>query len=330
MRLRPKRQMRSIARMTRPAASPYLTVALAGTAALLASAVLNRQLAKRAERRNPPEGSFVTVDGFDVHYVERGAGRPLVLLHGNGSMLQDFESSGLMDAFASNHRVIAFDRPGFGHTKRPSGSKWGPNEQADLFKAALGQLDASDAIVLGHSWGTAVAIALGVRHPTVVGGLVLVSGYYFPTFRPDFLAIAAPAIPFFGNLLSQTISPLVSRAMWPALLAKIFGPAKVPAKFAGFPEELAMRPTQIHAAAEESALLIPSVAALLKHYGKLGMPVTIIAGEQDRLIDPTSQSERLHREIGQSQYILVPSQGHMVHQTATDVVIGAIASLDER
>ena len=63
-------------------------------AALAASAVLNRVLAKRAERRNPPMGRFITVYGVRLHYVERGTGSPLVLLHGNGSMIQDFVSSG--------------------------------------------------------------------------------------------------------------------------------------------------------------------------------------------------------------------------------------------
>jgi hypothetical protein len=64
--------------------------------ALVASAILNRVLAKMAERRYPPIGRFIVVDGVRLHYVERGTGRPLVLLHGNGSMIQDFDSSGLL------------------------------------------------------------------------------------------------------------------------------------------------------------------------------------------------------------------------------------------
>lgn len=59
-------------------------------ATLAVSAVFNRVLAKKAERRNPPMGRFITVDGVRLHYVERGTGSPLVLLHGNGSMVQDF------------------------------------------------------------------------------------------------------------------------------------------------------------------------------------------------------------------------------------------------
>ena len=70
---------------------PYATAAMVGVAALAISALVNSRLAKDAERRNPPKGRFLEIDGVRLHYVERGKGEPLVLLHGNGSMIQDFE-----------------------------------------------------------------------------------------------------------------------------------------------------------------------------------------------------------------------------------------------
>lgn len=94
--------------------------AVAGGAVLVAAAALvNRQLARKAERENPPAGKFIDVDGVRLHYVERGSGRPLLLLHGNGTMIQDLQSSGLFDLAAEKYRVVAFDRPGFGHSSRP-------------------------------------------------------------------------------------------------------------------------------------------------------------------------------------------------------------------
>src|SRR3954468_21903284 len=96
------------------------------------SALLNRWLAQKAERQNPPLGRFITVDGARLHYVDRGTGTPVVLLHGNGSMIEDFQSSGLIDLAAKNYRVIAIDRPGFGHSNRPRITVWTPQAQADL------------------------------------------------------------------------------------------------------------------------------------------------------------------------------------------------------
>ena len=96
---------------------------------------------------------LVDADGVRLHYLERGEGLPLVLLHGNGSMIQDFVSSGLVDLAARQHRVIVFDRPGYGHSPRPRGRVWSPQAQADLFRAALERLGVSQAVIMGHSWG---------------------------------------------------------------------------------------------------------------------------------------------------------------------------------
>ncbi|WP_315780866.1 alpha/beta hydrolase [Bradyrhizobium sp. SZCCHNPS1003] len=318
--------LRPLARRSRSLAKthPFLLAAAAATAVLAVTALINRRLAKSAERANPPAGQFMDVDGVRLHYVERGTGVPLVLLHGNGSMIQDFASSGLIDLAAQNYRVIAFDRPGFGHSDRPRNVVWTPMAQAGLIKSALDRLGVSEAFVLGHSWGASVAVALALEHPAMVKGMVLASGYYYPTFRSDVVAGSAPAIPLLGDILRYTISPLISRMMWPLLMAKLFGPRSVPAKFAGFPKEMAVRPSQIRASAAEAALMIPDAFRFRRAYGELKMPVVIVAGDQDRLIDIDAQSRRLHHDVRQSTFRRVRGAGHMVHQTATDAVMSSI------
>jgi pimeloyl-ACP methyl ester carboxylesterase len=305
-------------------ASLYLGASAVAVGVLTAVALVNRHLTKKAEHDNPPAGRFLEVNGVRLHYVERGKGGPLVLLHGNGSMIQDFESSGLIDLAAKDHRVIVFDRPGFGYSGRPRGTVWTPNAQAELIQCALAQLGVSNAIVLGHSWGASVAVALALKYPGLVRGLVLASGYYYPTVRPDVIAMATPALPVIGDMLSHTVSPLVSRALWPLMMAKVFGPRRVPAKFSAFPREMALRPSQIRASAAESALMIPDAFQLRSKYADLNMPVVIIAGEEDRLVDIDTQSARLHGDVSQSKFHRVSGNGHMIQQTATDQVMSAI------
>jgi pimeloyl-ACP methyl ester carboxylesterase len=295
--------------------------------ALIAAALLNRHLAKKAERDNPAAGRFLDVNGVRLHYVERGSGEPLILLHGNGSMIEDFESSGLIDLAAKDYRVIVFDRPGFGHSDRPRNVVWTPDAQAELINQALLRLDVSDAIVLGHSWGASVAVALALKYPDLIRGLVLASGYYYPTARTDVIAMGAPALPLIGDLLSHTVSPLIGRAVWPLMMAKIFGPQSVPEKFGAFPKEMAMRPSQIRASAAESALMIPDALKLRDRYADLKMPVAIVAGDQDRLIDIDAQSARLHSDISQSKFFRVAGGGHMIQQTATDQLMSAIRAV---
>ena len=303
---------------------PYLVAAVATVAALTLAAFVNRRLARKAEHDNPPTGQFLRINGVRLHYVERGSGTPLVLLHGNGSMIQDFESSGLIGLASKDHRVIVFDRPGFGHTDRPRNVVWTQAAQAELIASALHRLGVTQAIVLGHSWGASVAVALALKYPKLVQGLVLASGYYYPTLRADVVGLSIPAVPFVGDVLRHSIAPIVTRAIWPLLMAKIFGPQSVPPKFAGFPKELAVRPSQIRASAAESALMMPGAGDLQDQYAALKMPVSIIAGEQDRLIDSNAQSGRLHGNIVQSTFHKAPGAGHMVHQTATASVMVAI------
>jgi hypothetical protein len=78
-----KRLRRSVPGQRRSAQAPsYVIASAVAIAALAATAVVNRHLAKKAEHDNPPAGSFLELNGVRLHYVERGSGEPLVLLHG--------------------------------------------------------------------------------------------------------------------------------------------------------------------------------------------------------------------------------------------------------
>ena len=310
--------------VARSISNPWVLAGGALVGALALSAVGNLLLAQQAKRRNPAIGKFMTVNGVRLHYVDRGKGEPIVMLHGNGSMIQDFDASGITDMAAEKCRVIVFDRVGFGHTGRPGGTIWTPEAQADLLEAALAKLEISRAVILGHSWGASLAVALALRHPQTVGSLVLASGYYYLTARPDFLAMSWPAVPVIGTLFRYTVAPLLGRLIWPLLMRKIFGPAPTPKKFDRFPKAMALRPSQMRASAAESALLIPAAEAFCEQYRNLRTPVVIVAGSADRLVNTDEQSVRLHRELPHSTLHVVPGAGHMVHQTAPDVVLATI------
>jgi pimeloyl-ACP methyl ester carboxylesterase len=294
-------------------------------AALAAMAMVVRYRTRQAERDNPPLGQFIDVDGARLHYVERGQGQPVVLLHGNGTMAQDFDVSGLLDLAADKYRVIAFDRPGYGYSERPRNRIWSPAAQAELLYRALQRLGVERPIVLGHSWGTLVAVALALKHPEYVRSLVLLSGYYYPTPRLDVPLLSPPAIPVIGDLMRHTISPLLGRMIWPAMLRKIFGPSPIPARFTDeFPVWMALRPSQLRASAAETALMIPAAAGLSKRYRELDMPVVIMSGADDRHVTAKRHSERLHEELPHSDLLLAPGVGHMIHHLEQHQVMAAI------
>src|SRR3954470_20634816 len=120
--------------------SPTATISASVIVGVGIAALINGALARRAERRNPARGAFIEVDGVRLHYIEKGSGSPVVFLHGNQSMAADVEISGVFGLLARDHRVIAFDRPGFGHSERPRGKAWSATAQAALLRKALSHL----------------------------------------------------------------------------------------------------------------------------------------------------------------------------------------------
>lgn len=304
-------------------------IAVAGlsTAAGAATAAWTALKAARAEQNNSPKGGSVQVDGVRLHYLDRGTGSPVVLLHGNALRLEDFLASGLIDRLAEHHRVIAFDRPGFGHSERPRDRLWTAGAQAALIQEALDQLAVDTPIVLGHSWGASVALELALRNPGAVRKLILISGYYFPTVRVDAPLAATPAIPLIGDVMRYTVSAVFARLALNRMVKAMFAPQIVPSAFMPMlAREMLVRPSQIRTNAEEAAFMIPAALSLRKHYRELTTPVTIFAGAADKIVDPDTHARQLHAQLPDSDLHVLPGVGHMLHYAALDEIVSAIST----
>ena len=288
-------------------------------------AVANRAVAGSAESKHPPIGEFIEVHGVRLHYLIRGEGPPIVLLHGNGTLIEDWIVSGVLDDLARTHRVIAFDRPGFGHSARPGKKAWSPEEQAEVIAEALRALGIEQAAMVGHSFSTQVVLALALDHPQLVSRIVLLSGYYFPTKRFDVAIFSGPAVPVAGDVLRHTLGPWISRALEPGVSRKSFAPAHVPQRWkTQFPMALVHRPSQLRAIGGDTSVMVQSAAALSERYHELTLPITIIAGDGDKIADPQRQSEQLHQALPHSRLIMLPGIGHMAHYLEPAQISAAI------
>jgi pimeloyl-ACP methyl ester carboxylesterase len=315
---------------TGPSAPSRIGVVLAASAAALGAAALyNTYHTRQVERRHPPTGRFIDVDGVRLHYLEQGAGTPVVLIHGNVVTAEDWVLSGVLDHVAERgHRVIAFDRPGYGYSDRPRRTAWTAGAQADLLRRAFARLDIERPVVVGHSWGTLVALALALADPAAVRGLVLLSGYYNPTLRADALLVAPAAVPVLGDVLRHTISPLFGAATLPVLLKGMFAPLPVPERFQqGFPRGMVVRPGQIRAEAEDGAGMAREAAAMRDRYGELRLAVVVMAGSDDQVVDVGRHAIRLHEQIPHSELELVPGAGHMAHYAVPQQVAEAVEAV---
>jgi pimeloyl-ACP methyl ester carboxylesterase len=298
---------------------------IAGTGSL---ALLNNLRRRKAERENPPVGKSITIDGVKLHYLDEGQGPIVVLLHGNGTTLVDWTASGVVRKLSARHRVIAFDRPGFGYSERPRTRLWTPASQANVIALALRSIGADHVTVVGHSFGALVAMALALGHRDMVAAAALLGGYYFPSVRGDVLYLAPPAIPLLGDVMRYTVSPLLGAAMRGAVEARLFDPKPVPPSWRDdFPFDMTLRPGQIRAEAAEAAMMIPAAASLASRHAKLDLPLLIIAGDGDQVSNPSEQAQRLADSVRGSELLMLEGVGHMVHHSATSEVSDAIEAL---
>jgi pimeloyl-ACP methyl ester carboxylesterase len=235
--------------------------------------------------------------------------------------------SGLVERLADRYRVIAFDRPGYGHSERPRDRLWTPDAQAALVHKTFSQLGIAQPIVLGHSWGTLVALALSLRMSAAVRRLILISGYYFPTARLDVALAAPPAVPIAGDIMRYTVSAVFARLLLGRTVKAMFAPQPVPPDFLPtLSREMLVRPSQIRANAEDAVFMVPAAAALRKRYARLAVPTVIFAGGADKVVDPESHARPLHAALDNSELHVLPGLGHMLHHAVPEQVMAAVAS----
>lgn len=294
-------------------------------AALVGASIYQNQRSREAEADHPPIGRFLDADGATLHYVDIGEGPPIVLLHGVVTTLDDWFVSGVIDALLPHHRIIAIDRPGHGYSSRPGGIRWSPERQARSIARLLHRLGAHEATVVAHSFGALPALALALQHPTFARSLVLIAGTTMPGSTLGRVASLVPSVPLLGPLARGSISPAVARAAMPAFIRALFEPQPVSREFRNrFSVDFATRPGQLRAITDDLAEMDRATRRFAPHYAGLAVPVTVITGSGDAIVDPDRQSRAFARAVPDARLMVVPAGGHAVHHTSPGRVAEAI------
>ncbi|SFQ67343.1 Pimeloyl-ACP methyl ester carboxylesterase [Halopseudomonas formosensis] len=273
--------------------------------------------ARRIELGLPPEGRFITIMGNRIHYVEQGSGpRTVLLVHGLTGVLQNFTYA-MLGELARDCRVIAIDRPGSGYSKRPLRSSASLAVQADVIAGLIDALQLDRPVVVGHSLGGAVALAAALRHPDKISALALIA----PLSRmpaggpPGIFASLRIRWHWLRWLFAWTLMlPLAARQR-ERIMQTAFGPEAVPAHFAlrGGGAQ-AMRPSNYIAASRDLVALEPVLPRLQEGYEDLQLPVHILYGWGDRILDPQEQGRVLADQLPKGELELVEG-GHMLPLT---------------
>ncbi|HEY5936084.1 MAG TPA: alpha/beta fold hydrolase, partial [Kofleriaceae bacterium] len=144
----------------------------------------------------PADATFVEIGGVQVRYRDAGTGPAVVLLHGYGASSDSWLP--VIPALAKAHRVIAIDLKGFGWTTRPEGD-YSPDAQATLAWGVLDKLGVKDVAIVGHSWGSSVALAMAVAQPQRTRRVALYAAYVYDDQVPSFFRWAEK--PALGEML---------------------------------------------------------------------------------------------------------------------------------
>ena len=285
---------------------------------------------RRAEAQFPPEGRFVAVEGVRLHYVCKGEGRPVVLLHGNAGFVRDY-STAVLDRLAQDYRACAFDRPGHGYSERPAGGEAAtPAAQAHLIHEASRELGMEEPVLVGHSWSGALGLAYALEYPDDVSGLVLLGPVAYGREGRSSPLYEALATPVLGDLIQHTIGVGVGPGIVEQSLVEAFSPNPVPPDYLRAARALWTRPGQQEATAEDSLAAGPAMEAMSPRYGEIRVPVTIVTGDSDRLVDPEQHSYPLHEAIRGSKLVVLPDAGHDVQHTRPKETVDAIRETPER
>lgn len=275
----------------------------------------------------PYFGQFINIDGIRLHYVSKGAGTPVVFIHGNPGSHHDFANI-VIGELSDSYRTVAIDRPGHGYSERDQRTKLALEAQARLFTTALARLSLQQPIIVGHSWGGAVALAMALESTADLGGLVLLAPAAYPGDTSPWWTML-PHLPLLGNLFLKTLTPLLAHRIVRNSLKDAYHPQPIQDDYLKSVESSWTRPSQIKACAQDDRSLNASLTLLSERYAEIKVPVVIVTGDSDLLVQPEKQAYRLHRSIAGSKLMLLEETGHQIPQTRPEAVIRAIEAVWE-
>lgn len=300
-------------------------IAASLAAAYAGGAFHARAYTQRVNAIWPADGRFIESQGARLHVREAGdeAAPRVLLVHGASANLRELWGPLAAD-LTHDHRVIAFDRPGYGHSTRPARGAQQLRVQArmaaDVLEAAGGK-----AIVVGHSLGAAVSLRLAIERPELVSALVLIAPASHPYPGPNAWWARLAAAPVAGHLFCTTLIPWLGPILGQAGIANNFWPSKAPE---GYYQDagvgLIFRPQAFRASARDVLATKSEFTAQAPLYRDLLTPAIIVTAEKDKVVSPKRHARALADDLQASELVTAPQAGHMPHRLRPDLVLSAI------
>ncbi len=301
-------------------------VALYALAALALIVVVLNWTYGRLPGEPKPHGSFVTVDGLRIHYLEHaGKSTPVVLLHGLPGTAEDFNA---VTPLLAGHRTIAIDRPGFGYS---SGGYVKFDRQIDVLDALLRRLGVTRPVLVGHSYGGTLALAYDERHPGNVRGLVLVDAAAAGTHTGSFEQLQAHVVkflqvPVIHQIANATFGQLLDTASVDMTDGKAFDPQPVAPAHRHRVLAINMTKGNLEAYGGEALEANGVFERIDKRLDMIDVPAVVIQGAHDELVKPV-YGRRLATRLPRARLEMIAG-GHMAPYTHPYAVAAAVGTVE--
>ncbi len=271
---------------------------------------------------------FVTVERLRVHYIESGTGRTVVMIHGNAGGVEDFEF-GVVELLSREYRVVAIDRPGHGKSDRPAGKAETVEYQAELLHQTLSHLGITQPVLVGHSWGAALALAYALKYPDEVSAMVLLAPAAYADDGGNVLLRTTIKTPIVGDLSLLLGKSIMGRRVLKRVLARAFFPQTLPDNYFKLVTSSWLGRKQLKAYLEDEWALNDSLKKMSKRYSDINVPVVIVTGDEDKIVSPKDNAYRLQAAIPQSRLIELKDTGHEIPQTHPESVYAALTLISQ-
>jgi pimeloyl-ACP methyl ester carboxylesterase len=286
------------------------------------------------ERRNPPAGHFVTVNGTRMHHVHVPAANaelpPVVFIHGASGNLLD-QMLPIRRHLERRAEMLFFDRPGHGWSSRGTNNDT-PGGQARTIAALMDAVGIEKAIIVGHSFGGGIAASFALEHPERTLGLVFLSAASHPWPGGEVSwHYSLTGVPVVGRLFSETLALPAGWLRLAGAVDCVFAPNPVPD---GYSRDaaigLVLRPSAFRFNATDVRSLYPHVLAAAPRYGGIASPAVVISGDSDTVVYEEIHSLGLARDIPGAELVWVPNLGHKPDWITPELVAGAIEKVAGR
>jgi pimeloyl-ACP methyl ester carboxylesterase len=260
------------------------------------------------------------IEGQQLHYLDSGSSGPaIVMIHGLGGNLRHYTYA-LADKLSGEFRVIAVDRPGSGYSVRPDNAPARLGAQADTLAKFIRALGLKQPLLVGHSLGGALSLAIALGYPDCAGALALIAPLTQAQddvpepFRG--LVVHSPTI---RKIIAWTLATPLGIRNAPKLLKIVFGPDAVPADF---PTRgggvLGLRPTGFYNTSSDLIAASGDLPGMMTRYGGLTIPLGMLFAKGDRILDYRRQGEAMKQQCPALDLVLLEDHGHMLPLTAPD------------